>query len=68
MSNKKLFLFLKILGLALSIFVSAWLLPMCDTVSDKWFSAWLQGTIASIFAIIFFVCWIAVTIIDWKEQ
>jgi hypothetical protein len=62
MKNKALDIIMKILGLALSIFVFVSLLPMCGTVPDKWFTICLWCTISSGFAAVFFVCWIVATI------
>lgn len=68
MDSKVLYLILKVSALLLSIVLFMWLLPMGSTVSDKWFSTWLQGTIACGASVIFFTCWIADSIIRWNRH
>ena len=60
-------LLLKVVGLVVSITIDLWALPLCDSVPDKWFTTWLWGTICAIFFTIFFIVWIAETIINWKN-
>lgn len=63
---KTISLILKLLGLILSG-LSFMFLMATDTISDKWFSEWLQGTIASAAFTIFFAAWLGETIINWNK-
>lgn len=54
--------------LIICIIAQSKLLNMTDTVPDKWFSAWLTGMVFSVLFIIFFVAWIAETIINWNRK
>lgn len=61
-------LLLKFVGLVVSATITLWLFPLCDSVPDKWFTTWLWGTIYAIFSTIFFIAWIAETLINWKNN
>lgn len=61
-------LLLKFVGLVVSVIVALWLLPLGDSVSDKWFTVWLWSTICAIFSTIFFTAWIAEILINWKNK
>lgn len=61
-------LLLKFVGLVVSYIAFSWLIPQCDIISDKWFETWLWATISSIMLTIFFIVWIAETIINWKND
>lgn len=63
---KTISLILKLLGLILSGLSFMFLMAM-DTISDKWFSEWLQGTIVSAAFTIFFAAWLGETIINWNK-
>lgn len=61
-------LLLKIVGLVVSITIDLWALQLCDSVPDKWFTLWLWVTICSFIFTIFFIAWIAETLINWKNN
>lgn len=61
-------LLLKFVGLVASVTIDLWSLPLCDSVPDKWFTTWLWGTICALLFTIFFIGWIAETIINWKND
>lgn len=61
-------LLLKFVGLVASVTITLWLFPLYDSVSDKWFTIWLQGTICALLFTIFFIAWIAETLINWKND
>lgn len=58
----------KLLGSFVSFCVLFWLLRMTDTVPDKWFTTWLQGTIAAIAFAIFFTAWTAESIYKYLNS
>lgn len=61
-------LLLKFVGLVVSATITLWLLPLCDSVSDKWFTVWLWDTICALFSTIFFIAWIAETLVNWENK
>lgn len=61
-------LLLKFVGLVVSVTIDLWLLPLSGSVSDKWFTTWLWGTICTLLFTIFFIAWIAETLINWKNN
>ena len=60
-------LLLKFVGLVVSYIAFSWLVTQCDTIADKWFTTWLWSTICAIIFTIFFIAWIAETIINWNK-
>ena len=54
--------------LIICIMVQSKLLNMIETVPDEWFSAWLTGMVFSVLFTVFFIVWIAETIINWNKQ
>jgi hypothetical protein len=61
-------LLLKFVGLVVSVTIYLWLLPLLDSVSDKWFGAWLWTTIFSFISAVFFIAWIAESIAHWNTK
>lgn len=61
-------LLLKFVGLVVSVTIDLWSLPLCDGVSDKWFTTWLWGTICALLFTIFFIAWIVETLINWRNK
>lgn len=61
-------LLLKFVGLVASVTIDLWLLPLSGSVSDKWFTTWLWSTICALLFTIFFIVWIAETLINWKNK
>ena len=60
-------LIVKINLFIISILIQHKLLDIVNTVSDKWVSTWLIGTVLCALFIIFFAAWIAETIINWNK-
>jgi hypothetical protein len=54
--------------LILCIIIQSKLLNMIDTVPDRWFSIWITGMVFCVLFTIFFVTWIAETIINWNRK
>lgn len=65
--NKTSKLLLKFVGLVVSATIDLWLIPLGDSISDKYFTIWLLDTICALLFTIFFIGWIAESIINWNK-
>lgn len=59
---------LKIVGFIVSFTTFSWLLPQIETISNNSFNIWLGSTILAFGFAVFFVCWIAETIVNWNKK
>jgi len=65
--NKTSKMLLKIVGFIASFTTFSVLIPQIETISDDKFNIWLGSTILAFGFAVFFVCWIAESIINWNK-
>lgn len=65
--DKTIKMLLKFVGFIISFTAFAALLPQIETISNDNFNIWLGSTILAFGFAVFFVCWIAESIINWNK-